>query len=212
MLIAEELFLLSMDQKKNVPYFRTNSSLAYSLVGSLLAELMLEGDVDEVQDKIIINNRSNDHPLLQETLHMLETKPNQTIEYWVSKLESLHRNIKKKDDRQLQSNRCIRIEKKKVLGLFKTEKYHLKEERAIEDYREQFRQVLEKMDDSDSFTQQEERTLILLSFVHVNELLDIVFDDKREVSSIKKKLKQSKDHLPVSKAVKAIINTITVVI
>lgn len=46
LLLTEELFLLSSNPKNNKPYGCTASALPYSLNGALLAELMLEGQVE----------------------------------------------------------------------------------------------------------------------------------------------------------------------
>lgn len=51
-LLAEQLFLLSVDPKTSRPYGRAGSALSYSLNGALLAELALNGHIELRNSKI----------------------------------------------------------------------------------------------------------------------------------------------------------------
>lgn len=74
LLLAEQLFLLSIDPKTNKAYGRASSKLPYSLSGALLAELMLEGQVEMHRSKIEIVYTEVEDPLLKETLMMIQQK------------------------------------------------------------------------------------------------------------------------------------------
>lgn len=212
MLIAEELFLLSIDEKKHLPYISANHILSYSIVGGLLAELLLDEKIEERNDVVTVLSTTADHKLLEETLKMLKKKDNKKIEYWISKLHNLHRNAKKKVAYYLEKQHVLKITRKKMLGLFPTENYEIKQSIDLNEYRQKFDRVLEKIQANESLSRSEEEAFVLLSLVDVSDLLKHIYDDKYRVKEIKRQMKDMKDNLPVSKAVQATIDTITVVI
>ncbi|WP_080875647.1 GOLPH3/VPS74 family protein [Oceanobacillus timonensis] len=214
LLLAEQLFLLSIDPKTNKAYGRASSALPYSLSGALLAELMLEGQVEMHRSKIEIayTEAKVEDPLLRETLEMIQQKSKKTPKYWVSALKRSHKNIARKIANKLDRAGAGNMEENRILGIFPSYTYKFKQTDFIKMMKESFQEVLEKRDKQKPLEKEEERVVVLMSLVHVSSLLRIVFPDRKEAKRAEKQIKQLSKNLPVSKSVKATIDSMNAAI
>ncbi|QQK79030.1 GPP34 family phosphoprotein [Salicibibacter cibi] len=211
--LAEQLFLTAIKPKDGKPYARSSSALPYSLSGALIAELMLRANVELQKKKIVVINDQVDHPLLQETLAIIQKKKRpMTPKHWVSKLKSEFKQIQKVVAHHLENDNQITIDEKKILGLFNSQTYQLNDPNHLERLRDSFSEVLRKGEAGTPFNQEDERHIVLLSLIEASKLLSIVYPNGKEARAVQKQLKHVNKNLPVSKAVKEIIQAIDVAI
>ena len=123
LLLAEQLFLLSIDPKTHRAYGRASSVLPYSLNGAMLAELMLEGQVELHRSKIEVVHSEVEDPLLKETIEIMQHKNKKTLKYWVSALKRSHKNIARKIAIKLDQSGIGSMEEKRVLGILPSYMY-----------------------------------------------------------------------------------------
>ncbi|UUI03926.1 GPP34 family phosphoprotein [Oceanobacillus jeddahense] len=212
LLLAEELFLLSIDPKTKRVYGRASSAMPYSFSDALIAELMIGGQVELHRSKLEVVHSEVEDPLLKETLEIMLLKKKKTPKYWVSALKRSHKNIARKIANKLEQVGVGNIEEKRILGMFPSYTYTFNQTDFIKTMKESFQTVLEKSNKQESLDKEEERVVVLMSLVHVSNLLRIVFPDRKEVKRTEKQIKQLSKNLPVSKAVKVTIDSINTAI
>ncbi|WP_130859073.1 GOLPH3/VPS74 family protein [Gracilibacillus phocaeensis] len=207
-LLAEQLFLLSIDPKTKRPYGRASATLPYSLSGALLAELVLEGQIEMQRSKLGVIDSEVADPLLQESLTVMQHKKKKTPKYWVSALKRTHKNLPREMAIKLDHAGVGSMEEKRVLGVFSSYTYTFDRANFIQTTKKSFQVVLEKINKHEALAKEEERIVVLMSFVHVSNLIRIVFSDRKEAKQAEKQIKKRSKNLPVPQAVKATIDSI----
>lgn len=208
-LLAEQLFLLSIDPKTSRPYGRAGSVLSYSLNGALLAELALSGNITLNNSKIEIVDSSIEDPLLQETLDIMGTKTLKTPKQCISTLRTSHKNIQHKIAVKLDNAGFITLEKKRVLGAIPAYFYKFNPEHFVQEAHKNFQKVIQKNKKQESLVK-EERTVVLMSLIFASNLLSIIFPVSKEAREAEKQIEQLIKYLPYSNAVKETIDSINV--
>ncbi|GGP13047.1 GOLPH3/VPS74 family protein [Oceanobacillus neutriphilus] len=199
--------MLLLGPKTNQAYGRASSALPYSLSGALLAELMLEGQVEFHHSKLEVVHSEVEDPLLKETLKIMQLKKNKTPKYWVSALKRSHKNLPNKIAGKLDRAGVGNMEEKRILGMFPSYTYTFNQADFIRTMRESFRTVLEKSKKQDLLEKEEERIVVLMSLVYISNLLRIVLPERKEAKRAEKQIKEMSKNLPVSKAVKATLDS-----
>ncbi|RQW20327.1 GPP34 family phosphoprotein [Bacillus sp. C1-1] len=201
-LLAEQLFVLSLDPHKKKPYARSAASLSYGLAAAILTDLLLDSLIEVRHKKIVPLSKKAADPLLEETLMLMNNTKPKTPEYWVTALPSKLDNIQHTIARKLENSTILTVNKKYILGLFPSFTYECKQENLIPIVRERFVTILEKTNQQEPLNKTEERHLMLLSLLQSSKLVDIVFTDRNEVKKIEKQVKHLNKNLPLSKSVK----------
>lgn len=206
-LLAEQLFLLSINPKTSRPYGRAASVLSYSLNGALLAELALSGNITLNNSNIKILDSNIEDPLLQETLDIMGTKQLTTPKQCISTLRISHKNIQHKIAVKLDNADLITLEKKRVLGAIPAYFYKFNPEHFVEETHKRFQNVIQKNKKQETLIK-EERAVVLMSLIFVSNLLRIIFPISKEAKEAEKQIEQLIKYLPYSNAVKEIIESI----
>jgi len=209
LLLAEQLFLLSIDPKTMRPYGRAASALSYSLNGALLAELALDGYIKLCNSKIEVVNTNTVDPLLQEILGIIKTKPLKTPKQLISILRTSHKSIQYKIASKLNDDGIIILEKKQLLGTVPVYFYKLNSNHFVKEIQEKFQIIIDKNKKQTSLVK-EERIVVLMSLVHASSLLRIGFTDRKEAREAEKQIKELNKYLPIPEATKRIIDSINV--
>lgn len=209
LLLAEQLFLLSIDPKTNRVYGRAVSVISYSLNGALLTELALDGHITLHNSKLEVINSQVDDPLLKETLDIIEKKGLKTPKQWVSALRASHKNIQLKIGTKLDRSSVITMKEKSILGAFPSYLYKFNPDNYTKKAYKNFQNIVQKNKNGESLVG-EERTVVLMSLIHASNLLRIIFPNSKEAREAEKHIKQLNKYLPVSSAVKETIDSINV--
>ena len=113
--LAEEFFLLSIDDARGKIIAAVDDGLPLGLAGTLLADLALHGKINLADKRLeVIDPTPTGDSLLDETLARIsaEKRPHK-IKYYVEKLNN--RKLVKQVARQLQEKNILRIEEKRYL-------------------------------------------------------------------------------------------------
>ncbi|WP_152655956.1 GPP34 family phosphoprotein [Oceanobacillus sp. CFH 90083] len=113
-----------------------------------------------------------DDPLLKETMEMMQQKSEKTLKYWVSALKHSHKNIASKIATKLDQAGVGNMEEKRILSIFPSYTYTFNQVDFI--------RRMQKSKKQELLEKEEERTIVLISLVHVSSLLRIVFPDRKE--------------------------------
>lgn len=169
--IAEELFLISVHEKKHTLSFSSNYEVDYALAGALLAELLL-------LEKISINEESRleikaeattDNPLLAIVLKKIKKeKRTRKINYWIRLLGQDQKKVKDQIIENLIQKNVIAAKKKKFLWIPYKE-YTQQDTTAKFFSKEMLRLVVFAKEKSG------DQAIILLSLVRACNLLDHLF-------------------------------------
>jgi golgi phosphoprotein 3 len=169
--LAEELFLLSVHEKKHSLSFSSNYEVDYALAGALFAELLLLEKISITEDsRLEINAEAlTDDPLLEIVLKKIkkEKKPRK-INYWIHLFGQDQKKMKDQIIENLIQKNVIAAKKKKFLWIPYKE-YSQQDTTAKFFSKEMLRLVVFAKEKSG------DHAIILLSLVRACDLLDHLF-------------------------------------
>ncbi|WYU53831.1 GPP34 family phosphoprotein [Bacillus sp. FSL K6-0047] len=204
--IAEQLFLLAINPQTAKLYYRASTALPYALNGALLAELMINGNIELQHKKAVVVNENTNDPLLKQTLARMKEKKPRSLKYWVQGLSSSR--TQQEVAALLEEQDQLTVRKTRFLGLFPSYEYHLERNDLHAHAYRLFRAVLDKMSSQEPLDREEERYAVLLAFLHTSKLLPLIFKKRAEVRKAAAHLKRISKDLPVSAEVKKTIVSI----
>lgn len=202
--IAEQLFLLAINPQTAKPYHRATTALPYALNGALLAELMINGNIELQRKKAVVINEDTDDPLLRQTLERMKEKKPRSLKYWVQGLSSSR--TQQDVATLLEEQDQLTVRKTRFLGLFPSYEYHLERNDLHGHAYRLFRAVLDKIGSQEPLDREEERYAVLLAFLHTSKLLPLIFKKRAEAREAAAHLKRISKDLPVSAEVKKTID------
>ncbi len=192
-----EKFLLIAQHPTKGKFIISDTHINYGISGSLLIEMSLDNRIIIEENKLILkSHKSSKDPIVSEISAIIKnSKKPRKIKYWVSKLENKSRKYKWIFLNKLEKDRLMRIEKKKFLGLFSYRRCYLIERKTRDDMIKQLKDgVLYKKELSSE-------NIVLLGLIQATGMHKIFTSDKRELKSIKKKLKAILKDAPIAGAV-----------
>ncbi len=139
--LPQQLLLLSYHEAKPLPI---HAPLSFSLVGAVLAELLIQRKIRRKGPNLLFANASlTSDPILDEALTIMNcSHGEQTAKYWVNRLNVLLRNLRPRVADQLASKGFLTITYHSSLGLFAFRSYHLSDAHPALALKDQLRQVL----------------------------------------------------------------------
>lgn len=206
MLIAEQLFLLTTNPSTGKPYM--SSTLMHCLSASLISELLLNGNLELNKKKVSFIQSESADSLVQETLTLIENKPNRSIDYWVTQLLTSHKNLHHKIGVKLHDHGVVSKQEKKVLGLFPSVAFPFEKGDLSDVVRATFTEVLAKKQSQTELNSNEEKTIVLMSLLQGSGLIKNVYENRSEARLVEKEIKRITKDLPVTKAVKKVLDSV----
>lgn len=201
--LAEELFLLALNDEKGTVPMTAAIGLPYGLAGALLIELTQSGLV-RVEGKTLVpepHGSAADELLagLLETIRA--SKKPRPVNHWVGKIGRSSGQIRKKLLAGLVEKRILGREEGRILGIFPTTRYPQADPRPEYAIRERVRSAIRGM------ARLDERTAALISLVHACDLIRAVFErgDRREAKRRSKEIGKSQ---PIGSAVARVISAV----
>ncbi|MDY7221331.1 GPP34 family phosphoprotein [Halalkalibacterium halodurans] len=208
--LAEKLLLIGLNDETGKVHYQASTALPYGLAGAVLADLMLLGKV-ELQGKniVVVDPKPVGQPIFDKALHIINKTPRKrNAKYWVQRLKRDLKTLRQDVLTLLIEQGILKEEKRKILGLFETRTYPAVDGEMEEQVKEKLRVlVLQPTEIEENKELAQERTLVLLSLVNACDLLRQVFD-RQEARVVKKQVKHLTKDVPVSKAVKEMVDAI----
>ncbi|PKR76784.1 hypothetical protein CEY16_13270 [Halalkalibacillus sediminis] len=198
--IPERLLLLTLNDKGKVK-MSSSTGIRYGLAGAILMELALLEKVEVDKNRVIlIDDQLTGDPVLDGALaNMKEIKKTKKAKFWVNKLAK-----KKYQDlvfRSLVEKDIVENVEEKILGIFPTKRYPIKDIETQNHLEQDLRAFILKEEVP------EERTLLLVGLLNTCKITNHIFakDERKEARrQIEKIMKSDLISKSVSDAVKSV--------
>ncbi len=207
----EEIMLLALRDREGT-VAADDTSFAYTLGGSLLADLLLMGkiSIDQAKKKKKLVNlddpAATGDPILDECLEKLKTaKRRGSLETWVSRFAGL-KKLKHRAAQQLCRRGILRADEGKVLLIFSRKIYPELDPGPERELVGRLREAI--------FTETEEldpRTTVLVALADKASVLKNAFD-KKELKARKKRIEKIGEGSMTAAAVKEVVEAMQVAI
>jgi anti-anti-sigma factor len=169
--LAEEVFLLALDDRHGLIKSGLLPVLDYALAGALLMELALSArvDTDATAMKLISGAPTGD-ALLDEALRELQAEPQaQPTSFWLEKLADPARRLQDRALAGLLKKGILRQENRRLLWVFEVRRYPVVDDREVKEVSTRMRELILSTD------LPEPRDVVLLNLANVCRLLDDLF-------------------------------------
>lgn len=172
--VAEEIYLLALDDSRGVikpiPVF----ALEYALGAALLMELELCDRIDtDLTTLKVVSSAPTGDPLLDETLLELQQKKEpQLMSFWLEQFTSHKRHIGERVLAQLIRKGVLKEENRRILWVFETHRYPLMDDREVKEVRTRLRELILGDEIPDP------RDVVLISLANACQLLADLFTQK----------------------------------
>lgn len=171
---AEEILLLTLDDKKGTFKPLPAQALKFALAGALLMELAVNNRIDtDMQTLRVVDAQPTGDPLLDETLALLQTtRTDQPAGYWLGELAWRHRDLQERVLQRLVDKGVLKVVDRKVLWVFAARRYPLMDDREVKEVRARLRDLILGADIPDP------REAVLVGLVNACGLFDGIFTEE----------------------------------
>jgi len=142
--IAEEIYVMALDDHEGVIKPMPAFALDYALAGALLMELALDNRIDSdlTTLKVIASEKTGD-PLLDETLETLQAcaEPQPTA-YWLKQLADQSGRIEERVLESLIRKGVLRQENRRILWVFEVRRYPVQDDREVKEVCARLRELI----------------------------------------------------------------------
>ncbi|MGD0707359.1 MAG: GPP34 family phosphoprotein [Anaerolineaceae bacterium] len=203
--LAEELFLLSLREKKKNIGFSSTFALTYSLAGALMAELALAKKVTVNSEKkaIALDTSPVDDPCAQEMLEAIQNSPRpKKMSHWIDVFGSHSKKLQNSLMDALVAKGVVKEEKKRYLWVIPYKEYSQLNASAKFSSKEHLRRIVLGGEEAD------EHSVALLSLLYSAGLLEHIFTEDEVKASIKQ-VKEIVKNEAIGQTVIELLNDIT---
>ncbi|MBN2016722.1 MAG: GPP34 family phosphoprotein [Candidatus Cloacimonetes bacterium] len=171
---AEELILLSLDDRKGTFLPMSLMSFESALAGSILMELALSNKIDtDLEHLILIDDTPTGDPIYDDILHMIKEHPDdKNALYWVKEIRNRYSNLREVLTQRLVDKGFLEEKKRKILGLFPQKRYPVLNDSEEISIRQRIRQIVL----SDEIP--EPKDIVIISLIKSCGLTDQIFSSK----------------------------------
>ena len=171
---AEEIILLSLDDKKGNFLPMSLMSFESALAGAILMELALNNKIDtDLEHLILIDDSETGDPIYDEIINMIKQYPDsKNALYWVKEIRNKYTNLREVLTQRLVENGILEEKKKKVLGLFPQKRYPVLNNTEEITVKNRIRQIVL----SDEIP--EPRDIVIISLTKSCGLVDQIFSSQ----------------------------------
>jgi golgi phosphoprotein 3 len=168
---AEELILLSLDDKKGNFLAMSLMSFESALAGAILMELALTNKIDtDLEHLILVNDSPTGDPIYDEIIEMIKQYPNdKNALYWVKEIRNRFSNLREVITLRLVKRGILEEKTKKILGLFPQKRYPVLNDSEEVTVRNRIRKIVL----SDEIP--EPRDIVIISLIKSCGLVDQIF-------------------------------------
>ncbi|MCF7837289.1 MAG: anti-sigma factor antagonist [Candidatus Marinimicrobia bacterium] len=142
--LAEEIYLLALDEEKGAIKRLPPAALRYALASALLTDLALHDRIDTDLDTLkVLDPSPSGDPLLDDTIKRLaaEAAP-QTTAFWLDQLSQSAHAIEERVLERLIAKGILKLEQRQVMWVFETRRYPLQDDRELKEVRTRLRELI----------------------------------------------------------------------
>jgi len=174
LIIPEELFLLTVNEKTGRKAFFKSTKFDLLLSAAILMDLALQHRIDTDLEEVIPDRpQSTGHPLLDTALELIQGSPHrQKINWWLLKLAEHAGRYREMLVAGLVEKGLLRMEKEQVFLGFTNNKYPIRiRDREVTEVRTRIKTLIESND------LPEFRDVIIISIAWYGGLMDLFLDE-----------------------------------
>ncbi|SDB03025.1 Golgi phosphoprotein 3 (GPP34) [Desulfonatronum thiosulfatophilum] len=170
---AEEILLLTLDDKKGDFRPLHEQAMRTALAGALLMDLAMADRIDtDLQHLFVINTDPVGDPLLDETLGRLRAvQDRQNAAYWLNEIAWQTENLRPRVLQRLVDRGVLKVEDRKILWVFAQRRYPLIDDREVKEVRARLRELIFNKEIPDA------REAVLIGLVHACGMIDTLFEE-----------------------------------
>jgi hypothetical protein len=203
--LSEELFLLSLHERRSSLGLSPAQAFPYALAGALLVELILAGKIHlEDGKKVVVDNTSPTGDVqLDSLLEVFQiVKKARKITYWINVFGSKSKKLQKGLTTSLLAKNILKEEKKRFLWVIPYVEY-TQLDASAKFWRKQHLRAIVLADDK-----ADEQSIVLLSLLKACNLLSNIFTED-EIKLAKKQVDELVKDEAIGQAVGEIVDEIT---
>ena len=195
--LFEKFILLALDQNKG-KFLIDTLSLNYGIAGAILLELSEMNKISIKNKKIIVTDKKLTKISIVDACIKLinNSRKKRKAKYWIYKIGNKSSGFKKLILKNLYEKKIIRISKKSYLwGLFSVYKYPTINSKLSTEIKSKLKKIVLEGEDPDI------ESLLLLSLMNSCKLFRVLFINKKEHKTAKKRIKELTKNIEISEAV-----------
>ncbi len=171
---AEEMLLLTLDDKKHDFRPMPQEALRTALAGALLMELALANRIDtDLQSLMVVNSEPTGDHLMDEILRRLqEKKVEQSPAYWLREVAWQTDNLRDRVLQGLVDKGVLKVEDSKILWVFARRRYPLIDDREVKEVRARLRELISSQEIPGP------REAVLIGLVNACSMVDTLFTEQ----------------------------------
>ncbi len=183
--IPEEILLLTIDQKSGETKVEDSQTLDVVLASAILMNLAMENRIDtDLEDLFYISSEKFGNVVLDDAVREIRDKSGmETPVYWITQFALKADEIKESIIASLIGKGVLKVESNKLLWVFKTHKYPVKDNTQIIEVRTRVRELVFSNEIPDI------RDMVILSLAHYGSMESFLFT-KAEAEKYKERIKQ----------------------
>ena len=171
---AEEILLLTLDDKKHDFRPMPREAVHTALAGALLMELALADRIDtDLNSLMVVNIEPTGDPLMDEILLRLQgDKTGHSAAYWLREVAWNTENLRERVLQGLVDKGVLKVEDRKILWVFARRRYPLIDDREVKEVRSRLRELISSRDIPDP------REAVLIGLVNACSMVDTLFTEE----------------------------------
>ncbi len=171
---AEEILLLTLDDKKGDFRPMPEEAVRTALAGALLMELALANRIDtDLQSLMVTSADPTDDPLMDEILQRLqEDRSRHSAAYWLREIAWQTDRLRERVLQGLVDKGVLKIEDRKILWVFARRRYPLMDDREVKEVRSRLRELVLNRDIPDP------REAVLIGLINACSMVDTLFSEQ----------------------------------
>ncbi|SMP62749.1 Golgi phosphoprotein 3 (GPP34) [Desulfonatronum zhilinae] len=141
---AEEILLLTLDDKKGAFRPMPEQALRTALAGALLMELATANRIDtDLHALMVVNTDPTGEPLLDEILQRLQAgQTSRNATFWLNEIALRTDRLQERVLQGLVDKGVLKVEDRKILWVFAQRRYPLMDDREVKEVRARLRELI----------------------------------------------------------------------
>ena len=142
--LAEEVFLLALDDRLGLVRPGLLPALDYALAGAVLMDLALRGriDTDATSLKVVMAAPAGDE-ILDDVLREIRARPEaQPVSFWLQELASPSHSLQERSLEGLLRKGILKREDRRLLWVFEVHRYPVADDREVKEVRTRLRDLI----------------------------------------------------------------------
>ncbi|MFP4084593.1 MAG: GOLPH3/VPS74 family protein [Desulfonatronovibrio sp.] len=171
---AEEILLLTLDDKTGTFYNLPKDVIRTALAGALLMDLALANRIDtDLESLTVVSTEPTGDPLIDQVLQRLQGSDSRhTTSHWVNEIAWHSGKLREQVLQSLIDKGVLKIQDRKILWVFAKRKYPLMNDREVKEVRARLRELVFNQDIPDP------REAVLIGLLYACNMVDTLFTEQ----------------------------------